>query len=88
MIKNDNGKKMKISLKKKNSSKSKFKSINLIGSGDKSDKASPLPKSPEILLKSPSSSKSNLIKVKTSYKVKVSTEKTITSSTNPTIFKG
>jgi hypothetical protein len=62
---------MKTTLKNKSKSKSKnLKSLNLFGMGDKSEKGSPMPKSPNIHLKSP---KANLIKVKTSFKVKVST---------------
>jgi hypothetical protein len=47
------------------------------GGAERSDKASPMPKSPGIHLRSP---KSNLIKVKTSYKLKVSAEKIITTN--------
>lgn len=43
---------------------------------------SPFPKSPNAHLKSPVATKNNLIKVKTSYKVKVSTEKIVTTN-NP-----
>lgn len=45
--------------------------------GDKSDKTSPMPKSPGVHLKSP---RNHLVKVKTSYKLKVSTEKIVTTT--------
>jgi hypothetical protein len=48
----------------------------MLGS-DKSQHASPMPKSPNAHMKSP---KSNLIKVKTSYKLKVSAEKIVTTN--------
>ena len=46
--------------------------------GEKSDKTSPMPKSPGVHLKSP---RNHLVKVKTSYKLKVSTEKIVTTNT-------
>ena len=54
----------------------------LTGLIDKSEKASPLPKSPNAHLRSPTS-KNNLVKIKTSYKLKVSTEKVFTSQKQP-----
>lgn len=50
---------------------------------DKSEKASPLPKSPNAHLRSPTS-KNNIVKIKTSYKLKVSTEKVFTTQQPPT----
>lgn len=70
-IKGDGSKKNKLGVKNKNKSKSKMTSSYYLGVGEKSQKASPMPKSPQFHLKSPTS-KNNLIKVKTSYKVKVS----------------
>lgn len=70
---------MKPSTKNKSKSKSKhMKSMTFLGSEDRSEKTSPMPKSPNAHLKSPGGK--NLIKVKTSYKVKVSTEKIVTTN--------
>ena len=76
-------KKAKVNQQKhKSKSKSKnLKSVTIIGA-DKSEKASPMPKSPNTHLRSPMQ-KNNLIKVKTSYKLKVSTEKIVTTTNNP-----
>lgn len=56
--------------------------MTTIGAPERSDKASPMPKSPNAHLRSPVQ-KNNLIKVKTSYKLKVSTEKIVTTTNNP-----
>lgn len=70
-------------MKNKSKSKSKhLKSMTLLGNEERSEKSSPMPKSPTAHLKSPVS-KNNLIKVKTSYKVKVSTEKIVTTTNQP-----
>lgn len=75
----DLAKKMKMSHKNKSKSKSKhgMKSTTLLGT-DRSDKASPMPKSPGVHLKSPKTN--GLLKVKTSYKLKVSAEKIVTTN--------
>lgn len=66
--------------KNKSKSKSKhMKSMTFLGNEERSEKSSPMPKSPNAHLKSPVA-KNNLIKVKTSYKVKVSTEKIVTTN--------
>ena len=44
---------------------------------DKSEKGSPMPKSPGLHMKSP---RNNIIKIKTSYKLKVSAEKIVTNN--------
>ena len=76
--KNEIVKRVKHSHKGKSKSKSKqnLKSIHTLGT-DRSEKASPMPKSPNVHMKSP---KNNLIKVKTSYKLKVSAEKIVTTN--------
>lgn len=82
--KNEIAKRVKANQQKiKSKSKSKnLKSMTFIGGAEKSDKASPLPKSPNAHLRSPVQ-KNNLIKVKTSYKLKVSTQKIVTTTNNP-----
>jgi hypothetical protein len=59
----------------KSKSKNHFKGPSF---NDKSEKASPMPKSPNTHMKSPKSN--NLVKVKTSYKLKVSAEKIVTTN--------
>jgi hypothetical protein len=72
-IKNDSKKVKAGGTKNKSKSKSKhMKSMTFLGNEERSEKSSPMPKSPNAHLRSPVS-KNNLIKVKTSYKVKVST---------------
>jgi hypothetical protein len=81
-IKNDTAKKLKTGFKNKSKSKSKhLKSMTFLANEERSEKASPMPKSPNAHMKSPVA-KNNLIKIKTSYKVKVSTEKIVTTN-NP-----
>jgi hypothetical protein len=70
-IKNDN-KKTKTTKNKSKSKSKHMKSMTFLANEERSEKTSPMPKSPTAHLKSPVS-KNNLIKVKTSYKVKVST---------------
>lgn len=75
-------------MKNINKSKSKSKSMRSLGilqmgwsskkGEEKAEKISPVAKSPELHLKSPQS-KNNLMKIKTSYRFKVSTEKIIST---------
>jgi hypothetical protein len=62
-------KRVKHSHRNKSSKSRSKQSIKLLNMPDKSEKASPMPKSPGLHMKSP---RNNLIKVKTSYKLKVS----------------